>query len=130
MWACAWPGATGAAERAFGGLVVPAATWLGYRVAFERGALRIPLVGLGLLVTLLFLIPLVGTAWGLLLWAAAPLMVVAVGVTSLLRGWRRENRSDRGESNSKKRQMAVAAAVAIYAGYGAGWLALWGYLGV
>jgi hypothetical protein len=77
---------------------------------------------------LAFLAPVGGIWIGLgLMFLSFWSMIVIVG-TSLLIGLLRKRPLD-AASPTSARTASLACAAAFYAGYGVGWLALWGYLG-
>jgi HEAT repeat protein len=108
--------------------VVPITALLAWRTGARLKSLRGSLIGCATGFVLAFLAPIGGIWIGLGLMFLAFWSMVAIVGTSLLIGLLRK-RSPETSSPTPVRTASLACAGAFYAGYGVGWLALWGYLG-
>ncbi len=116
-------------------VAAPAALFLAW---FAVSGLRVLLVpALSVVLVMVGVLPLASYLYNttrdvrvlvVLAWAVAPGLLVLSVIAALVLEWRRGRRADRAV-RAPMRRAARLGALGFYAGYGIGWLALWGYLG-
>ena len=129
LWGRVLVGVSGRMEWVLLAAIVPATAWVAWMAGLTLKPLLVPALGLVLTLVLMLVVgPLLGIMWWLyLVWLASRVWWVVL-VVAVIVAWWLGRRTDR-ELLAPVRRAAVVGTAAFYAGYGLGWLALWGYFG-
>jgi hypothetical protein len=131
FWGGVVTGISGPIEYVLLWAVVPAFAWMGYWAPGLK-ILRVPAWGGGAILVSIVVVSFAGYSgivrWLNVMWLA-PRLIAGVAILTLVLAWW----WGRGTDPSTRTNVRLATALgvtAFYAGYGTGWAALWGYLGV